>query len=150
MRFRDRPDSSIPTINLIPMLNVLLGVLAFFVIITMTLGQSQSIHIQLPAEADEVPPPPESPEAPVPPLMVTLTRNGQYVVDETPVPPNSVEGIVSRYLASDDEVLVFLLADPDVPYDDVIAFLVQMKQVGGDRVSLALEDPALTTPEETP
>jgi len=144
MRFRDRQESSIPPINLIPMLNVLLGVLAFFVIITMTLGQSEGINIQLPAEADDVPPS-ESLDPPIPPMVVKLTHNGQYVVDNTPVPPNSVEGIVSRYLASGEDALVFLLADPEVPYDDVITFLVEMKQVGGDRVSLALEDPALTT-----
>ena len=55
MRFRHQQESSIPEINLIPMLNVLLGVLAFFVIITLTLGQPRGITVQLPADADASP-----------------------------------------------------------------------------------------------
>lgn len=139
MRFRHRHESSIPDINLIPMLNVLLGVLAFFVIITMTLGQSQGINVQLPAEATDEPL--STPlDNPIPPMKVKLATGEQYLVDDTPVEREILDAIVARYLASGDDALVFLLADPDVPYDNVISFLVAMKQVGGDRVSLALED----------
>ena len=141
MRFHHREEASIPTINLIPMLNVLLGVLAFFVIITMTLGKSQGINVQLPADATNAPPS-EPLENPIPPMMVKLAAGGQYLVDDTPVEKKTVDAIVTRYLESGEDALVFVLADPDVPYDDVISFLVDMKQVGGDRVSLALEDSA--------
>ena len=140
MRLRHREESSIPVINLLPMLNVLLGVLAFFVIITMTLGQQQGINIQLPADSDDAPPSEPLEEEPILPMMVKLTNRDQYLVDDTPVEREILDSIVTRYLDSGDDALVFLLADPEVPYDNVISFLVEMKQVGGDRVSLALEE----------
>ncbi|MEM9213376.1 MAG: biopolymer transporter ExbD [Cyanobacteria bacterium P01_F01_bin.150] len=140
MRFRQQ-QASIPTINLIPMLNVLLGVLAFFVIITMTLGQPRGITIQLPADADAPPEELDEPgEDPIPPLIIRLGDAGEYFIDDVPIPYEGINPVMQEHLAQRDDTLVFLVADKQVPYEDVIDFLVEMKILGGDRVSLALEE----------
>lgn len=143
MRSRYRQDSSIPEINLIPMLNVLLGVLAFFVIITMTLGQPRGITVQLPADADTPPPEEieEPEEEPIPPLIIRLGEDGQYFIDDVPIPYEGINPVMQEHLAQRDDTLVFLVADKQVPYENVMDFLVEMKIQGGDRVSLALEEP---------
>ena len=51
--------------SLIPMLNVMMGILAFFVMITMTLGSEQFIEVQLPAEQEAEAEPPPLPAGPV-------------------------------------------------------------------------------------
>lgn len=144
MRFRHQQDSSIPVINLIPMLNVLLGVLAFFVIITLTLGQPRGIMVQLPADADAPPPTdieePEEEEEPIPPMIIRLGDTSQYFIDDVPIPYEGINPVVQEHLAQRDDTLVFLVADQQVPYEDVMDFLVDMKRVGGDRVSLVLEE----------
>lgn len=143
MRVRHRQESSIPEINLIPMLNVLLGVLAFFVIITLTLGQPRGITVQLPADADAPPPEEieEPEEEPIPPLIIRLGDTSQYFIDDVPIPYEGINPVMQEHLAQRDDTLVFLVADKQVPYEDVMDFLVEMKILGGDRVSLALEEP---------
>ncbi|PSB68311.1 biopolymer transporter ExbD, partial [filamentous cyanobacterium CCP1] len=43
MRFKHRQQSQLPEVNLIPMLNVMMGILAFFVMITMMLTTQQGV-----------------------------------------------------------------------------------------------------------
>jgi biopolymer transport protein ExbD len=47
MRFKQEQSSKLPQVDLIPMLNVMMGILAFFVMITMSLGSEQLIEVQL-------------------------------------------------------------------------------------------------------
>ena len=123
------------------MLNVLLGVLAFFVIITLTLGQPRGITVQLPADADASPEDLEKPEeAPIPPLIIRLGETSQYFIDDVPIPYAGIRPVMQAHLAQRDDALVFLVADKQVAYEDVMDFLVEMKTLGGDRVSLALEE----------
>lgn len=144
MRSRHRQAPGIPPINLIPMLNVLLGVLAFFVIITLTLDKPRGITVQLPADADAPPledvEDPEEEEEPIPPLIIRLGESNQYFIDDVPIPYEGINPVMQEHLAQRDDTLVFLVADRQVPYEDVMDFLVAMKILGGDRVSLALEE----------
>ncbi|NEQ97600.1 MAG: biopolymer transporter ExbD [Cyanothece sp. SIO2G6] len=137
--------SSIPEVNLIPMLNVLLGVLAFFVIITLTLSKPQGVTVVLPADAEATPPEDlleteEEDEEPIPPMMIRLLDSGQIAIDDEPIPEGEVEPMVQEHLAQGDEALVFLLADATIPYEKVMDFILDMKRLGGDQVSLALEE----------
>ena len=141
MRLR-REESSIPEVNLIPMLNVLLGVLAFFVIITLTLSKPQGVTVVLPADAENPPPEEEvedEAEEPIPPLIVRLLESGQVAIDDEPIPEAEVDPMVQEHLAQGDEALVFLVADPVIPYEEVMDFVLEMKRLGGDQVSLGLE-----------
>ena len=124
------------------MLNVLLGVLAFFVIITLTLGQPRGITVQLPADTDAPPPEEieEPEEEPIPPLIIRLGDTSQYFIDDVPIPYEGIKPVMQEHLAQRDDTLVFLVADKQVAYEDVMDFLVEMKILGGDRVSLALEE----------
>ncbi|NJK42085.1 MAG: hypothetical protein HC934_13530 [Acaryochloridaceae cyanobacterium SU_2_1] len=51
MGFRRRHHSvSTPEINLVPMIDVLMSVLTFFIIISMTLSRQKAIEVQLPQD----------------------------------------------------------------------------------------------------
>jgi biopolymer transport protein ExbD len=49
-----RQESKIPTIDLVPMLTVMMGVLAFFVVIAVSLGSEQLIEVELPPEQTRI------------------------------------------------------------------------------------------------
>ncbi len=142
MRLKNKTNESIPSVNLIPMLNVMLGILAFFVMITMTLSASEGISLQLPASPDALPPPEaeEPPEETPPPLVVTLNRSDQVLVDETLTTRADADRQVQSYLEESEEGVVYVTADEQMPYEEVIQFLIEMKRLGGDRISLALDE----------
>ena len=50
MRFKQRQSAKLPEVNLIPMLNLMMGILAFFVMITMTLSNEKLWQVQLPGQ----------------------------------------------------------------------------------------------------
>lgn len=140
MRLKNKTNAPIPSVNLIPMLNVMLGILAFFVMITMTLSTSEGVNVQLPASPDAPPPETESPEEPPPPLVVELNDSGQILVDQTPLLRVDADRQIQDYLDQSEDGVVYIAADQQLPYEEVIQFLIEMKRIGGDRISLALDE----------
>lgn len=53
MRFKNRqPGSQIPEVNLVPMMDVLMTVLTFFIIVSMGLTGQQIVNVRLPQSVD--------------------------------------------------------------------------------------------------
>lgn len=138
MPLHKRKEPAIPTVNLIPMLNVMLGILAFFVLITMSLTLPTGLEVQLPARSDS--PSPAAPEDGEPPLIVTLDAEDRILIEETQLSQEEARAQVQQYLAGSEERLVYIKAEPEAAYLDVVQFVLQMKEAGGDRVSLAIEE----------
>ncbi|WP_044210508.1 ExbD/TolR family protein [Coleofasciculus chthonoplastes] len=136
MRFRtQRTQSSIPSIQLIPMLNVIMGVLAFFVMNSMLLTTQEGVNVQLPnTETTQT----QQPEKPTP-LIIQLNSRGQLVIGNQSVSQEQLFEQIQTYLSQNPQGAVFLQADSQLPYEQVIQVLAQMRDVGGDRVSLAIE-----------
>lgn len=133
MRFR-RQGSQPLEVNLVPMMDVLMTVLTFFVIISMTLSSGQKIvNVPLPfggAGAEEVTPNP---------LEVGLNRQGQILVGRESVGEDQLAQAMADYFTSNPEGTVVLKADRKIPYAQVVQLLQTMRDIGGDRVSLAVD-----------
>lgn len=136
MRFKSQSHSSeLPEVNLVPMMDVLLTVLTFFIVIamTMSLSNQQSLDILLPngkGGSDQL-------KAPNP-LMVGLTLNGALFIDRRPITPVQMKQEMQTYLSNNPKGAVILSADRKLPYEAVMKVLGEMEDLGGDRVSLAL------------
>jgi len=137
MRFKQQQNSKLPQVDLIPMLNVMMGILAFFVMITMTLGSEQFIEVQLPAESE---PEADPPSLPADPFIVQLVGENQVELNGQPIDVESLKDQMEGYLSRNPDNIVFLLPDQSLPYEQVMQFLGEMRDVGGDRVSLAIEE----------
>ena len=136
MRFRQTEDSGIPPIDLIPMLTVMMGVLAFFVVISVSLGSEELIQVNLPPEQTEDVPAGDAPE----PFIAEIDATGQHLLNGVPVTADQLAAEVRAYLSRNAESTVYLVPSRELPYEQVMQFLGEMRAVGGDRVSLALED----------
>ncbi|MBZ8180447.1 ExbD/TolR family protein [Oscillatoria salina] len=136
MRFKTRQENSkIPTIDLIPMLNVMMAVLAFFVLISTTLLNELAVDVQLPTNTEASDEPLEDlPE----PYLVELTASGIFQ-NEQPLTKEQLFTQIQAYLNENNRGAVLLKADNQVPYEQVIQLLVEMKDIGGENVSLAIE-----------
>lgn len=147
MRFRDSSTNDhIPTIDLIPMLTVMMGVLAFFVVISVALGSEQLIQVDLPPEQTEDTP--TATDITQEPFIVEMDATGQQLLNGTPVTAAQLTAEIERYLAANTDKTVYLVPSRELPYEQVMQFLGDMRGIGGDRVSLALEEKE--APQTTP
>lgn len=136
MKFRARQQrsSSMPEVNLVPMMDVIMTILVFFIIVSMTLTDFQSIDINLPGAQSGV-----SQEKPPDPMIVGLNQQGQILLEDNPVSRDRLSQRVGVYLRQNPKGVVVLKADKQVPYEEVVRVLGALKDLGGDRVSLAIE-----------
>lgn len=135
MRFKkQRQLGQLPEVNLVPMLDVLMVVLTFFIIVSMTLTTQQGLDVQLPASTSE-PASETEPEF----ALVKLNADGAILFDEQPATREQLTVQVKSFLEANPKGFVVMQADEKLPYEQVVTLLGEMKQVGGERVSLAIE-----------
>jgi biopolymer transport protein ExbD len=133
---RGKGKNQLPEMNLVPMLDVLMTVLTFFIIVSMTLAVDKTMEVPLPSNSSSPSPSPLQKEPD--PLVVEMTKRGLTIKDQ-PVMPPQLGPQVKVYLAQNPKGVAILRADPQVPYEQVVRILGEMQSVGGDRVSLALD-----------
>ncbi|MBD2089871.1 biopolymer transporter ExbD [Microcoleus sp. FACHB-1515] len=135
MRFKSqRRSSQMPEVNLVPMMDVIMAILTFFIIVSMTLTSQQSVNVTLPsaesgASATDLPDP----------FVVGLNQQRQIILNSQPATEAQLLQQMQAYLASNREGVIVLKADRGLAYQEVVQLLGKMRDVGGDRVSLAIE-----------
>lgn len=137
MRFRQRSEGSqMPEVNLVPMMDVLMTVLTFFILISMTLSGQPMMNVILPLlqgeQGAEKAPKPEK-------LVVGLDNQGQILLDSKTVTIDQMAEQVVSFLEKHPEGSVVLKADSKLKYDKVVQMLEVMRDIGGDQVSLAID-----------
>ncbi|MEO0491253.1 MAG: biopolymer transporter ExbD [Cyanobacteria bacterium J06635_15] len=138
-----RPASRIPEVNLVPMMDVLMTVLTFFIIISMGLTGQQLMNVNLPRGGDgsgvdtEVQAIGEEQE--VENLVIGLDNQGNILLDNEAVSLAVLGQAVQQFATNNTEGKIVLKADRDLPYEQVADLLTDLRDIGGDRVSLAFE-----------
>jgi biopolymer transport protein ExbD len=136
MRFQpDSENDGMPVIDLVPMLTVMLGVLSYFVVTSASAGNDPALQVDLPPEQSN------SAAGIIPePFVVKMDASGQPSLNGEPMTSKALSGRVQTYLTQNKDSTVYLVPSQELPYEKVMQFLGEMRTVGGDRVSLALED----------
>lgn len=138
MRLQRRHQSPPMTeVNLIPMMDVLLTVLTFFIIISMTLSTGQNVlNVNLPKTETGA----TSSDAKTPdPLMLSIDLKGNVVIQDKPVDPTQLDAQLQAYFQKSPQGFVVLQADKNLAYEKVTKVLGQVRAIGGDRVALAVD-----------
>lgn len=123
-----------PEVNLVPMMDVIMTILTFFIIVSMTLTNFQSVDVALPTARSGV-----NRERPAEPMIVGLNQQRQILLQGSPATREQLVQAIQSYLAQNPKGTVVLKADKALPYEQVIQVLGTLKDLGGDRVSLAIE-----------
>ena len=123
-----------PEINLVPMMDVIMTILTFFIIVSMTLTNFQSVDATLPSTQKGA-----SKETPIDPLIIGVTKTGQTEINGGMVTELQMGQQVVAYFQKNPKGTVVLKADKSLPYERVVKTLGVLRDVGGDRVSLAIE-----------
>jgi biopolymer transport protein ExbD len=134
MKFKQYQQSQIPEINLVPMMDVVMTILIFFILVTMTLTSSKSVDATLPSSEKGS----NNKSAPDP-LVIGMTRAGQTEINNATVTEAQITQQVAAYFQRNPQGAIVLKADKSLAYEKVVQTLGVLRDVGGDRVSLAIE-----------
>jgi biopolymer transport protein ExbD len=126
-------------INLIPMMDVLMAVLTFFIVISMTLSTGQNvIGVNLPRTDNGAKSSAKDAKAPEP-LMVGMNKQGQIMLKNKPVEAAQLDTELQAYFQKSPEGVVVFQADKTLTYEKLAKVLGQIRAIGGDRVALAVD-----------
>jgi biopolymer transport protein ExbD len=141
MRFRTQQrQKSMPEINLVPMMDVIMTILTFFIILSMSLNDFQSIEIRLPSKgsSSSESSDPKQQSGPAS-LLIAINPKRQLFINQKLTPRDQLVPQAQTYLQANPQGKVIIVADKTVPYEEVLQTLTTLRDVGGDRVSLSFQ-----------
>jgi biopolymer transport protein ExbD len=133
MKFKHQ-TRQMPEINLVPMMDVIMTILVFFILVSMTLTSSKSVDATLPSTDKGV-----NTKAAPDPLIIGMTRGGQVEINNATVTETQIAQQIASYFQKNPQGAIVLKADKSLPYEKVVKTLGTLRDVGGDRISLAIE-----------
>ena len=119
-------------INILPMIDVIFSILAFFIISSLFLTRSQGLPVDLPSAQTA------EPEQSVQ-LNITIEADGKMFLDRQPIELNELKGALTEKIAPDSESLVIINADEKVEHGAVVKVMDRLRQVPGARMAIAAE-----------
>lgn len=118
-----------PQIMIIPMIDIILFLLVFFMMSTLSMTDQQVIPVQLPRAAS-------AQQEIVRSAQVTVARDGGLYLGQEEVSLPELKECLER-AAAQGEVAISLRADEAVDYGRVLRVMDELKTTGAARISLA-------------
>ena len=125
-----RSSHIIREINLVPLIDVLLVVLFFYMIISPMM--SRGLDVNLPKSAASTTKPDER-------VVLTVTRSQELFLEKERVDLSRLKGILESIRKQKPQVNVYLRADKDAPYGAVVQVMDIVKRSGIDRLGMVTE-----------
>ena len=128
-RGSERPVMS--QINVTPFVDVMLVLLVIFMITAPMMQQGMQVNLpKTEAKAMNVKDEP---------IIVTVDKSGRAFLDKGEVPQGELKARLTALFATKSKKEVFLKADRDVPYGDVIRTMAEIKGAGVERLGMLTE-----------
>ena len=124
---RQQARSKLPEVNLVPLMDVLMSVLTFFIIISMNLSSQSILSVEAPSpdDADAA-----IEEESVEPFVVGLNKAGQLLIADEPTDVNILTNEIRQYLSQTPDGYVRLKADRELDYNEVTRALITLRDTG--------------------
>jgi biopolymer transport protein ExbD len=133
MGFKRKSRLEDPEINFIPLIDVLL-VIIIFLIVSTTFSKFSELKINLPtADANPV-------EEKLLPINVTVTKDGQYAINEEILSQNSIDSIEKRLIqiaGNAKDLPVIINADAETPHQSVVNIMEASRRVGLTKITFS-------------
>lgn len=118
-------------INVTPLVDVMLVLLVIFMV-TAPMMQ-QGVQVNLPkAETKALPAQEES-------VVVSIERSGRVFINSNEISASDLRSRLSEMFSTRSKKEVFLKADRDVPYGDVVKTMAEIKGAGIERLGMVTE-----------
>lgn len=117
-------------INLVPMIDAIFSILAFFIISSISLIKSEGLPVNLPSATTT-----ESQKTAQ--INVTIQTDGKVFLDKQPIQVNSLRGAVTKLIPQNQQGMVVINADEKVSHGIVVSVMDQIRQVKGATLAIA-------------
>ena len=122
-------------INIVPMIDVIFSILAFFIISTLFLTRSQGLPVDLPqAETAQ-----QQSETEV---TVTIQADGKIALNQEEISLEKLIPEVTKISQNSLETIVIVKADKAVTHGDVVNVMDRLRQVEGVKLAIATTSPS--------
>ncbi|MEB3163117.1 MAG: biopolymer transporter ExbD [Prochlorothrix sp.] len=129
----DEPD--LPAqINIVPMIDAIFAILAFFIMSTLFLTKSEGLPVTLPSATT-------SQRQESAPATVTIDAQSQLFLNRKPIAAPDLIPALTALKAEDPQLLVILNADETVTHGAVVQVMDQLRQIEGVRLAIATTQP---------
>jgi len=119
-------------INLLPMIDVIFSILAFFIISTLFLTRLQGLPVNLPSAQTA------EPEQSVQ-LNITIEPNGKMFLDRQPIELDNLKAALTEKIEPNSESVVIINADQKVEHGTVVKVMDRLRQVPGAKMAIATD-----------
>ena len=132
MRRRTLGVKKEPTIMIIPMIDIVLFLLVFFMVGTLYMNTEQQIPLNLPSTST-------STAKSIEPIIITLTTSHKLYIDNREISADNLSQEVQDIVRTTPRQAFVIRASKDVYYNEVIALLDMLKVNGAKYISVATD-----------
>lgn len=129
MRLPEDADLQRPSVNILPMIDVIFAILAFFILSTLYLTKAEGLPVNLPSAITATPQNQTD-------VTLTITPNGDLFIGEEAVELTALADSVEA-LAPEGPILVTIRADEITDHGRVVAAMDQLRQLERVRLGIA-------------
>ena len=132
MRQLDDELDSPAQINIVPMIDVIFSILAFFIISTLYLTRSEGLPVNLPKAATA-----ETQRTAQ--INVTVEPDGEIALNRQPIELNQLQEEVGQLIEPNSEAIVVINADEKVSHGRVVSVMDRLRRVKGAKLAIATQ-----------
>jgi biopolymer transport protein TolR len=130
MNGQRRASHIVREINIIPLLDLVLTVLFFYMVVSPMM--SRGLDVNLPKSESNTVKPEDR-------IVLTVTRAQEVFVEKERVDISKLRGVLDSIRKSKPQVNVYLRADRDAPYGAVVQVMDVVKKAGIDKLGMVTE-----------
>ncbi|ESA35166.1 biopolymer transport protein [Leptolyngbya sp. Heron Island J] len=130
MRILDNEQDDEFEINILPMIDVIFAILAFFIISTLFLTRTEGLPVNLPKTDTSEPQDPAD-------FTVTIEPDGSLFLDELSVTEDTLRERIVAQLEPEQEALITIKADEQTYHGQVITVMDELRTIDSASLGIA-------------
>ncbi len=140
MRVWDNEPDETLEVNILPMIDVIFAILAFFIVSTLFLTRAEGLPVNLPSATTATPQVTAD-------FTVTLEVGGNISLDRQPIALEELAAAIAASLPADATPTITIQADAQASHGQVIAVMDALRALEGAILAIATDPQPLKTDE---
>ena len=130
---REHRITAQPAVIIIPMIDIMLFLLVFFMISSISMIQANAIRVNLPAgQSAEIDMKPHT-------VMITITSSGDILYEQDTKPTKDFDEKIKAKVAGDPDAVFVVRGDRKAPYENIAYALDALKAAGVQHISNSVD-----------
>lgn len=134
---KGKPGRATPSMNVTPLVDVVLVLLIIFMVITPMLAKQFWLHLPNKPDPNEAPPPPSEDNKTI---VLSVTKAGEIKINSDVVPAKNLSAKLKRVLAASGQRTVFFDADEEAEFGSTVDAM-DLARAGGASTIVVLTEP---------